>query len=333
MKKYVVLLLSMLLVLAVSGCGAQNTEETPLQPIHVGLLTDGGGIDDGGVNQLAWEGLQALQRENAGVQLSYLVYGKDGTYAECIDDLAGQGCSLVICTDGTMAEAIGRVAAVFPDVRFAVLNAEEIALPNVTCLKFALEQAAYLAGVAAAKTTESDLIGCIHGRMTAETEQLVAAYMAGARAANSSVRVLRSNILGDGDGGDRAAEEMVAKGVDVIFHADGESGSAVIRACDRNGIWAIGTQSGHVDQGVERLLATAAKCVDAAVQNVVKAAATGQLESGIRMYDLSNQGVDLANPQGHLSETVLTSVGNYRTKLKAGEIQILRSLEELETEE
>ena len=74
-------------------------------------------------------------------------------------------------------------------------------------------------------------------------------YCAGALDANPDVKILQNNAnsFGDTAAGKTAANNMIADGADVIFHAAGATGLGVIDACKEAGIWAIGVDS---DQSV-----------------------------------------------------------------------------------
>lgn len=327
MKKYLVFFFAAMLLLLPVGCAVTEEDAGVGRPIHVGLLTDGNGVEDGGANQEAWDCLQQMQTEVEGFRADYLKPGTDGTYGECIRRLAEQGCSLIACVDGSMAEVIGRTAQSFPQVQFAVVDCDSVAGSNVAGLSFAPQQAVYLAGIAAGKTSQSGRIGCVHGRLTAKTEQLLAAFMAGVKAADSDAEILRGNALADNDGGALAAQRMVANGVDVIFHADAGDESVVVQVCQENGIWAVGANRDYSAQAPEQVLTCAVKQVAVAVRDIVETAAAGQFTAGVHLYDLSNSGVGLTD--GLLTEAVQNSVNNAKEKLLAGERTIPDTLDTL----
>lgn len=327
MKTYLALFLAAVLLLLPAGCTDAQENTGRGQPIHVGLLTDGGEVGDGSFNQEAWDCLRQMQDEIQGFQADYLIPGTDGNYAQCIERLAEQGCALIVCVDGSMAEVIARTAQGFPQVQFAVVDCDTVEGSNVAALSFAPQQAVYLAGIAAGKTSQSGRIGCVHGRLTAKTEQLLAAFMAGVKAADGDAEILRGNALADNDGGALVAQRMIANGVDVIFHADAGEVSAVVEACRQNGIWAVGAQRDYSSQAPKNVLTCAVKQVAVAVRDIVEQAAAGQFTSGVHLYDLSRGGVGLTD--GLLTETVLNSVNNAKEKLLAGERTIPDTLDGL----
>lgn len=326
MKRYLALLLSVLLLIC-AACGRDPSQSTEAQPICIGVLTDGAAIDQG-INHQIWNALDSLAEEGLPLRRAYRIPETDGTYTECITALAEEGCKLIFCADGSMSSTVQKAAQSRPDLQFVIAEGENGQLNNVSSMTFATEQAAYLAGIAAGKMTRSGRVACVHGRLTEETERITAAFMAGVLAADDEVILLRENILGQRDGGDSAAEILVTKGVDVIFHADRTERSAVIAACARNGIWAVGAWKDRSGEGAQTVLTSAVHNIAAAVQDVVRDYADGSFTAGVRYYDLSRQGVDLVLP-GLLSDKTQTSVNNAKTKLAAGETVVPQTLQAL----
>lgn len=323
------IVLAALLLLCSAGCSLFTSGNDVNLPLQAGLLTDGSSVEDGGINQAVWTCLQQMKSELSGFEAHYKVPGQDGGYSECAAVLAERGCTLIVCVDGSMADTIAKVAAENPNCTFLVLNSEEIKASNVISMGFSMDEAIYLAGYAAAKTSVSDRLGCVHGRMTEETERLVVSFMAGARAANSDITILRRNIMAQRDGGRLTAEELVANGVDVIFHADGAGDSVVLRVCEENGIWAVGANTEQGQGNPDCMLAYAEIQIDAALRQIINEASSKELKYGARTFDFSNGGIALTIGENILSEKAITSVNNIREKLAAGEITLPATFEQL----
>ena len=328
MRKSLIVLFALLLLCS-AGCSLLASGNDANLPLRAGLLTDGSSVEDGGINQTVWTCLQEMKSELSGFETHYKVPGQDGGYSECAAVLVERGCTLIICVDGTMADTIAKVAGENPNCTFLVLNCEEINASNAISVQFSIHEAVYLAGYTAAKTSSSERLGCVHSRMTEETERLVVSFMAGARAANSDITVLRRNIMPQRDGGEFAAEEMVANGVDVIFHVDGAGDSVVLRVCEENGIWAVGANAEQGQKNPDCMLAYAEKQIDTALRQIINEAASKDLKTGARTFDFSNGGIALTSGEGIVSEKTLTSVNNVREKLAAGEIIIPATFEQL----
>jgi len=326
LKRLIILVLIALLLFGAAGCSFNGMGAEHEVPIYVGLLTDEKSMEKNGKGAQVWDCLQQLMQEIPGFQCDYLTMESSDSVESCVKKLAEQGCNLLLCTDSAATKAIERLAVDYAALRFVVLDDTVTELPNVAGLIFSLEQTVYLAGFAAGKATISDRVGCIHGRMTDETESLLVSFMAGAKAANSDIEILRRNILGKTDGGRLAAEEMVANGVDMIFHVDGLEHSVVHQVCLENGIWSVGT-----DQPLaEAMLASAQKMADAAVRDYLLQISEIGFKAGNHVYGLQNGGVALQTAEAVLTEKAAASVESMKEKLSAGEMVIPGTLDELE---
>ena len=329
MHKRIFALLALLLLLSSAGCRFLHSRLETKLPLQVGLLTDGNSVEDAGVNQAVWDSLQQLKIEMPGFDAHYRIPGRDGSYTECSAYLAAQGCTLILCVDGRMAGIIADLAQANSNLTFAVMDCGALELSNVVCLRFAMEEAVYLAGYAAAKVSTSERLGCVHGRLTEETEQLLVSFMAGAKAANSDVVFLRRNILTQKDGGRLTAEEMVANGVDVFFHVDGSADSAVLRVCQENAVWAVGANEEQGMQSEKSMIAFAEKQVETAIKQLITETAENGLKAGCRTFNFANGGISLAVNEDVVPEKSLTSVNNVRDRIAAGEITIPATFEKL----
>lgn len=329
MRKKCFILFILLLLLFGTSCGLLDSRLEKELPLQVGLLTDGNPVEDAGVNQAVWDCLQQLKTEISGLEVRCKIPGTDGSYANCSADLVAQGCTLIICIDGSMADAITDIASANPQILFAIMDCEEQNLPNVVSLCFALEEAAYLAGYVAAKVSVSERLACLHGRLTEETEQLLASFMAGAKAANGDVLILRRNLLVPKTRERLAAEELVANGADVFFHVDGSADSAVIGICEENGVWSVGIHREPGKQLSKSMVAVAEKQVGTVVRQLVLEAAEGTLKAGKRTLHFANEGLFLVVNDDVVSEKILGSINKMRDRIVAGEITIPTTFEKL----
>ena len=82
-----------------------------------------------------------------------------------------------------------RVAADFPDVKFALIDAI-IKQPNVASLTYRAHEGTYLAGVMAALKTETKQIGFIGGMKVPLVEAFEIGFHAGMKAANPDVELV-----------------------------------------------------------------------------------------------------------------------------------------------
>ena len=129
------------------------------------------------------------------------------------------------------------MAADYPGARFVLVDGV-VEAPNVQYLDFAVEDASYLAGVAAARSSRTGTIAFLGGVDVDVIWPYEAGFVAGARATDPGVRILVDYIAeppnyGDGfedpPGARRAAEQLFENGADVLFVP---AGTAQVGAID-----------------------------------------------------------------------------------------------------
>ena len=174
-----------------------------------------------------------------------------------VDDLAAGETDLVIVG----ADAARTIAPedLDPKVRYVLMDDDSGAfggLANVTSHQWANEQAGYLAGVAAATTTETGTVGFLGAsRAEAGQEDYRAGFEAGVHAIDTGIVILPAYLAEFGyrqepndspDGARNVAGMLYDAGADVIFQVAGRSGVGVFDAASglaRNRRWAIGVET------------------------------------------------------------------------------------------
>lgn len=300
--------------------------------VKVGVITDVGGVNDGSFNQSAWEGLTRANEE-LGITTNYLESHTDSDYIPNLETFIDEEYDLIICIGYQLADAMREEAEANPDQKFAIVDDATCAdLDNVTCLMFEQAQASYLVGYVAGLTTKSNTIGFVLGMSTGVMNQFGYGYCAGALDANPDIKILQNNAnsFGDTAAGKTAANNMIADGADVIFHAAGATGLGVIDACKEAGIWAIGVDSDQSPLAPETILTSALKRVDNACYDATKKTILGTLEGGVETYDLAAGGVDIAPTTDNLSKDVLEKIEKAKKDIIAGDLVVPKNQEEFE---
>ncbi|HZD18516.1 MAG TPA: BMP family ABC transporter substrate-binding protein [Actinomycetota bacterium] len=222
----------------------------------------------------------------------------------------------VLITIGNNCTVIDPVARRFPEIRYVAFDCWG-SVPNVAYVSFAGDQGSYLAGAAAALTSDTDTIGFVGGADFPLIWAFQAGFEAGARAVDPTIEV-KSVYLSeppDFSGFDsqprafEAAWQMYEDGADVIFHAAGPSGFGVFEAAlqqsrrnDRH-VWAIGVDIDQYvlgDPHAPFILTSMVKRYDEAVYRLLVEYARGQLRTGVRYFDLASGGVGLTYSGGFI---------------------------------
>ena len=287
------------------------------------IVTDVGGVDDKSFNQSAWEGLEQFGKENKlekGVGgYDYLQSNSDSDYVTNLNSAVQANFSLIFGIGYKLEAAVKEAATQYPDKHFAIVDSV-VDLPNVASLTFKDNEAAFLAGVAAAKTTKTKQVGFI-----------------GVKAVDPSIKVevQYAGSFADAAKGKQLAAAMYSGGADVIFHASGGTGNGVFSEAKdivtndpKREVYVIGVD---LDQDAEGLvtvdgkerhltLASTLKGVGSAVKKFAQETKEGQFKSGNTIYGLKDGGVDLTTAQ--LSPEAKKAVEEYKAKIVKGEITV-----------
>jgi basic membrane protein A and related proteins len=307
--------------------------------IRVGLVFDIGGRGDQSFNDAAAAGLDQAADE-LGVQTQDLEPAGTGEdREELLRTLAEDGYDMVIGVGFAFAEAMEGVAADFTDTTFAIVDDASFEAPNVTSLVFAEEEGSFLVGAAAALTSESGQLGFIGGVEIDLIKKFEAGFVAGAEEVDPDVSVDVRYIsqppdfagFNDPARALELARGQISDGADVIYHAAGGSGGGLFSAAQEavdggDTVWAIGVDSDQYltaeTEVRDVILTSMLKRVDVAVFQAIEAFVNGELESGVRVFDLSNEGVGYSTSGDFLSEDVQSQLDELRDRIASGDIEV-----------
>ena len=186
------------------------------KPLSVGALF-AGRVDDRGFMESGWRGLERARTE-LGIQTTFIdgVEPKKELLAAALAKLAGSGVDLVVAHGGQNNEACAEVAARFPQVKFVVTQGA-VTSANLASYDVLQEESAYLAGVLAARTTRTGIVGHMSGIRVRPGLKGRAAYAAGVR---------------DGQPPGQAADQLLGQpGRQPAFQARGAGADRRRRRC------------------------------------------------------------------------------------------------------
>ena len=284
-------------VVGLAACGSSSSSDTTVAAGSAGLaceVTDTGGVDDKGFNQIAHEGLLQAEAE-LGVATDLLESTTDADYAPNLQSFVDKGCNVIVTVGFLLADATKAAAEANPTVQFAIVDSNTSAA-NVQGLTFATDQPSFLAGYMAAATTTTGIVGTFGGINIPPVAIFMQGFAKGVEYYNAqkgtSVKVLGWDIakqdgtfsgdFQDQTKGTSIAKSMSDEGADIIFPVAGPVGLGASQfAMDSAGkVKIIGVD---VDMAVsnptqaEVYVASVLKKIDAAVLQAVKdaLAATG----------------------------------------------------------
>lgn len=336
-SKSVIVVMSCLLIVGLSGCRRKQTQKNPKNDFSVALQTDIGGIDDKSFNQLAWEGMQKWGKQNGLVKgrygFNYYHSTSNSEFATNINQAINDGFKTIIGVGFRFTPAIEEVAKMNPDNKFIVIDDQLGGYDNVTSVSFKDNESGYLAGVAAAKTTKTNSVGFIGGQESETISRFEDGFIAGVKSVSKEIKISVQYVgsFGDAPKAKAQAGAMYASGVDIIYHAAGDSGNGIFsEAIDRMNagsdekLWVIGVDKdqeadGAYKKGSVTLLSTL-KRVDSVVEDLATKVQEGQFPGGeILTYGLADTGVDVT--KGQISDDTHQAIEEAKQAIIANKIK------------
>ena len=265
--------------------------------LKVGLVLDKGGKDDKSFNSAAYEGAIKAQKE-LGIELKYVEATDTNAIENTHRSFAKKDFDIIIGIGFAQADAVKKIAAQFPDKKFAIVDGE-ISAPNVKSLLFEEHEGSYLVGSLAA-LKGGKKIGFIGGMDIPLIRRFEMGYEAGAKKINPALSMISNyiGVTGEAWNNPTKAKELAlsqfSQGVEVIFVAAGASGSGAFDAAEEKHKLAIGVDSNQNWMKPGFVLTSMLKRVDVAVFDVIKETQEGKFTAGITRFGLKNKGVDYA---------------------------------------
>jgi basic membrane protein A and related proteins len=309
------------------GGGGGGSAESDKPAIKAGLVTDIGGLNDRGFNELANNGRKRAQSE-LGVETRVLISESNGDYVPNLSTLAQQQFEIIISNGFLMGEATNTVATKFPNSQFAIIDFSAAAMKdkpkNATGLLFAEQEGGYLAGYLAglwAKDNNAKVVSTVGGQKIPPVDHYIAGFQAGAKEAFPGIETLNgySQDFVDQAPCKEIALDQIARGSKVVFQVAGNCGLGALDAAKEKGVQGIGVDK---DQGFlgDHVMTSVLKKVDVAVFDAIKAAQDGTLEGGTDIIaTVENGGIGLGkfNAEG---EKYADQIKEIQDQIASGEI-------------
>lgn len=348
-----------LFTLLLSACGSTTTPTTTgsggstpqtKSSVTVALVTDIGGLNDGGFNQLAYAGYTKAQNQYK-FKSVVIQTQSSNDYVQNLTT-AAQQADMVIAVGFLMQTPLDRIAKQFPTKKFAIVDGCAVPdantgacenLPNVAPLFFKEQEAGCLVGAMAGqmeldgkskvpKLLGNNKIGAVGGLSIPPVNRYIAGYKYCALKVDSKISFVLSysNDFADPSKCKAAAESQIAEGADIVFQVAGGCGVGVLDAATAKNVYSIGVDadqskdsSGKVRPSV---ISSAQKKVDVAVYDIINDAETSQYASFVSQsagsnpprFDLANGGVGFATPSSDVPADAVTTANSYASQIQSG---------------
>ncbi len=240
MKKFVAVLLCLVMVLAVVACGkkaAEQSDKTVVAIVVAGTFGDRSFYDS------SKAGGDRLAKDFDNVEVKYIECNNDNHVVQMRN--AADVSNIVVCVGWEFYD-IETVAPEYPNVDFIWIdNATENPVSNVLNITYAQNEGSFLAGYIAASVSQSGVIGAVGGEDSDTINDFIVGYKQGAAyaKADAKVEVNYTNDYDDPAKGKECAKALRDKGADVIFQIASKAGDGVFEAAQEGGFYAIGVDS------------------------------------------------------------------------------------------
>jgi basic membrane protein A len=303
--------------------------------LSVAQVTDLGGIDDKSFNTTAYAGIQRAVDE-LGAEGKYLESQQQADYNRNIQQFIDEGTDLIVTVGFLLGVDTATAAKNNPDQKFTIVDyaypdcfegavegetcGSSTELPNVLGLTFDTDEAAFLAGYAAAASTETGVVGTFGGINIPTVSIFMKGFEAGVNYYNeqkgTDVQVLGwSTADNDGlftgnfestDDGRSFAESLVQEGADIVMPVAGPVGLGSAAYCQETGSCRIvGVDTDWTVSASEYsdiILTSVLKKMDVAVFDAIQSVADGTFAGGAYVGTLENDGVGIAEVAGASAE-------------------------------
>jgi basic membrane protein A len=336
MKKLYTLLAALLLAsMLLTACGGGGTPAPTGGGFKVGQVTDLGGIDDKSFNATAYAGITQAQAD-LGVEGKYLESKQQSDYAKNIQQFLDEKTDLIVTVGFLLGVDTATAAKANPGAKFTIVDyaypdcfgsqvegkdcGSASELPNVLGLTFSTDQAAFLAGYAAAGSTKTGKVGTFGGINIPPVTIFMKGFQAGVNYYNqqkgTTVEVLGwDTAKNDGlftgnfdstDDGRSFAQSLMQEGADIIMPVAGPVGLGSAAVCKETGqCQIVGVDTDWTISAAEYkdvILTSVLKNMNVAVFDAIKAVKDGTFKGGVYVGTLANNGVGLAAVAGASAE-------------------------------
>ncbi len=251
------LLTPLIILLFLSAC-SQPPDCFQEDVFCAALVADTQGLEDHGMNQDIWIGLDQAKTDGILQRAEYIESIGTRDYIKNIAYFAERGFDVIFTVGPGMDDETLRAADLSPDTVFVgISQPQSESRPNLISITFPEDQMGFLAGALAARLSETQIVGAV-----CETSGIDSMwrYCEGFRAGVSSFNELteknvkalvsyrddgdREKLFRDESWGHETAQGLIRRGADVIFAAGGGTGGGALQSAAEAGIRSIGSEAG-----------------------------------------------------------------------------------------
>ena len=278
MKKFIALLLALVMVMALAACGAKEeaAPEASAEEYKIAMVTDYGDITDQSFNQTTWEACVKFGQDN-GLEVKYYKPTSNDTAGRVasVELAIAEGHNLIVLPGYAFGGTIAEVSGNYPDVKFFALDVAKgdlleggvalkgesydynpdnwnltdyVYMDNVYCAIYQEELSGYMAGYAAVKLGYTKL-GFLGGMAVPAVMRFGYGYIQGVDAAAKELGITvdmkyayGNQFFGDADI-TAVMDTWYADGTEVVFACGGGIYTSAAEAAKKVGAKVIGVDT------------------------------------------------------------------------------------------
>jgi basic membrane protein A len=291
------------------------------------VIYDLGGKFDKSFNEAAYNGAERWAKETGGTYHDLEIQA-EAQREQAVRKFAQAGYSPIVVTGFSFSDTLNKVAPDFPNIHFVQIDSV-VNQPNVESVVYKSQDASYLAGVLAAKTSKTGKVGFVGGMDIPLIHVFYCGYKEGFMATDPKGTVFENYTGTTADawnnpvGAGELAKADFDRGADIVYAAAGASGLGVIQAAKDAGKMSIGVDSNQNYLAPGSVLTSVLKRVDNTVYNAFKD--DKDFKGGVLTLGLAEDGVGLAmddNNKSMITDEAMAAVDKAKAGIIDGSIQV-----------
>ena len=324
--------------------------------LKIVIVTSPSGVDDGSFNQSNYDGIQNFIKNHPEATVKTVQEPDMANAVNAVSEVVAD-YDVIVCP-GFQFGGISTVAQENPEKKFILVDSyptdpadpsKNVEVPNIYAMQFGEQESGFFAGIAAALETKTGKVAVVNGiaypsnvnyqfgfeagvkyavaKLGAKAECVEIASYAGTDVTGKAVGGNYIGNFNDPDTGKVVGNALIAKGVDILFVAAGNSGNGVFTAAkEAKDVKVIGCDVDQYNDGANGdsniVLTSVLKNMAVNVERQLNAIADGSFKGGnfTLFADTDSTGYVSADGRQQLSEATLKALSDAYELVKTGKI-------------
>lgn len=318
MKKFLAVLLCVVMVLA---CTVSVAEEKKTMKVAL-ILT--GVANDHGWNQIAYEGLELL-RDVYGCEIAYSENCTTADMTAAVTDYAAAGYDIVFGHSNEFSDPMCEVGELYPDTYFVAIEGVDGNGSNVGSYQLKSQESSYLIGVMAARMSKAKNVGMVSAVQSASMNKIVNGFEDGVKAADPEVTVQKvyTNSYVDTVAGKECGIAVLDNGADFIYHCANDSGLGALNAAIERGVYVCGDSYDQSSLSPELVMTSVLYNVPKLIEKAYKDIVGGTFEGGVSEGGMADGVVELAPFNANVPAEVQEELNAITAQILSGELNLV----------